>query len=79
MRIVHTALQINASAATLSIVGAVQKEKETRQCLEISNFPPTRYLKVKSNQPAGCKHLYSRQVIELVLLGWADVKGQEDF
>lgn len=59
MQTLHTALQIGASNTTLSIVGAVQKGKEGKHFLEISNSPPMKHLKFKSNQPAGCENLYS--------------------
>lgn len=59
MQILHTALQTGASNTTLSIVGAVQKGKEGKHFLEISNSPPMKHFKFKSNQPAGCENLYS--------------------
>lgn len=71
---------ISTSIATLSIVGAVQKGKETKHYLEISNSPPTKHFKVKSNQPAGCENLYSWLLASykvcFIRPGWSE--GTED-
>lgn len=67
----------SASNTRLRIVGAVQKGKETKHCLEINNSPPTKPFKVKRSQPAVKIFIPdSGQVIKFVLLEQADVKGQ---
>lgn len=84
MQILHTALQKSASNAMLSIMVAVQKWKETKHCLEISNSPPTKHFKVKSNQPAGCENLYSwlqaSYKVCFTKAGWCEgPEDQQDF
>lgn len=67
----------SASNTRLWIVGAVQKGKETKHCLEINNSPPTKHFKVKSSQPAVKTFTPdSGQVRKFVLLEQVDVKGQ---
>lgn len=59
------------------MLGAKQKGKETKHCLEINNSPPTKHFKVKSSQPAvKIFALDSGQVLKFVLPEQADVKGQ---
>lgn len=58
-------------------MGAIQKGKETKHCLEINNSPPTKHFKVKSSQPAvKVFTLDSGRVIKSALPKQADVKGQ---
>lgn len=67
----------SASNTRLRIVGAIQKGKETKHCLEINNSPPTKHFKVKSSQPAvKVFTLDSGRVIKFALPKQADVKGQ---
>lgn len=73
MQILHTASK-----------KAVQKGKDTKHCLEISNSSPTKHLKVKSKQPAGWKNLYpwlwARYKVCFTRAGWCEgPQDQQDF
>lgn len=65
----------SASNTRLWIVGAVQKGKETKYCLEINNSPPTKHFKVKC-----CENLYSWlwASYEVCFAGASWCEGPED-